>query len=101
MDKATLDRELRALPGWTPSGDRIAKTFQLDGFRSAMKFVARVADAAAAVDDEVAIEVTGGKVTLAVFTPGAEAITDTGLALARRIERLTGDHRHPVGMVGP
>jgi hypothetical protein len=59
-----------------------------------------VADAAA-VDDEVAIEVTGGKVTLAVFTPGAEAITDTGLALAHRIERLTGDHRHPVGMVGP
>jgi pterin-4a-carbinolamine dehydratase len=101
MDQATLDRELRALPGWTPSGDRIVKAFEFDGFRSAMKFVARVADAAEGVDDEIAIEVTGDKVTMAVFTPGAEAITGTGLALARRIDRLTGDHRHPVGMVGP
>jgi hypothetical protein len=59
-----------------------------------------VADATA-VDDEVAIEVTRGKVTLAVFTPGSEAITDSGLVLARRIERLTGDHELPVGMAGP
>jgi pterin-4a-carbinolamine dehydratase len=101
MDQATPDRELRALPGWTPSGDRIAKAFEFDGFRSAMRFVARVADAAAGVDDEVAIEVTGGTATLAISTPGTEAITDTGLALARSIERLTGDHQHPVGMVGP
>jgi pterin-4a-carbinolamine dehydratase len=101
MDQATLDRELRALPGWTPTGDRIAKTFQFDGFQPAMKFVGRVADAAAGLDDEVAIEVTGARATMAVFTPGAGTITETGLALARRIERLTGDHRHPVGMVGP
>ena len=101
MDEATLDRELRALPGWTPRGARIVKTFGFDNFRSAMKFVARVADAAAALDDEVAIEVTGAQVTLAVFTPKADAVTDTGLALAHRIDRLTGDHRHPVGMVGP
>lgn len=101
MDQATLDRELRALPGWTPSGYRLTKAFEFDGFRPAMKFVARVADAAAGVDDEVAIEVTGGTATLAVFTPGTEAITDTGLALAGRIERLTGDHELPVGMVGP
>jgi pterin-4a-carbinolamine dehydratase len=100
MDQAILDRELRALPGWTPSGDRIVKAFEFDGFRSAMKFVARAADAAG-VDDGVALEVTGGTVTLAVFTPGSETITDSGLTLARRIERLTGDHRHPVGMVGP
>jgi pterin-4a-carbinolamine dehydratase len=101
MDQALLARELQALLGWTPLGDRIVKGFDFDGFRPAMKFVGRVADAAGSVDDEVAIEVTGGKVTLAVFTPGAEAITGTGLALVRRIERLTGDHRHPVGMVGP
>jgi pterin-4a-carbinolamine dehydratase len=41
MDRATLDRELKTLPGWTPIGDRIVKTFEFDGFRSAMKFVAR------------------------------------------------------------
>jgi pterin-4a-carbinolamine dehydratase len=101
MDQATLDRELQALPGWTPGGDRITKTFEADDFRSAMRFVARVADAAARVDDEVAIELTGATVTLAVFTPGAGTITGSGLTLAHQIERLTGDHQHPVGMVGP
>jgi pterin-4a-carbinolamine dehydratase len=101
MDQATPERELRSLPGWTPRGAQIVKTFGFDGFRSATKFVARVADAAAAVEDEVAIDVTREQVTLAVSTPGAEVITATGMALARRIERLTGDHRHPVGMVGP
>jgi pterin-4a-carbinolamine dehydratase len=39
MDQATLDRELQALPGWTPIGDRIVKGFDFDGFRPAMKFV--------------------------------------------------------------
>jgi pterin-4a-carbinolamine dehydratase len=28
-------------------------------------------------------------------------VTDTGVALAARIDRLTGDHQHPVGMAGP
>ena len=51
-----------------------------------MRFVARVAGAAAGRDDELTIEVTGAKVTLAVFTPGADAVTETGLALAGRIE---------------
>jgi pterin-4a-carbinolamine dehydratase len=101
MDQATLDQELRALPGWTPVGGRIVKAFEFDGFRSAMRFVARVADAAAGVADQVAVEVTGGKVTLAVYTSGAETITEAGLALARHIERLTGDHQHPVGLAGP
>ena len=72
-----------------------------DDFRSAMKFVGRVADAAVPVDDEVEIEVRSNRVALAVSTPGAETITGSGLALAARIDRLTGDHRHPVGMAGP
>lgn len=72
-----------------------------DDFRSAMKFVGRVADAAVAVDDEVEIEVRSNRVALAVSTPGAETITGSGPALAARIDRLTGDHRHPVGRAGP
>ena len=101
MDEATIDKELRTLTGWERRGDRVVKTFMFDDFRSAMKFVGRVADAAVAVDDEVEIEVRSNRVALAVSSPGAETITGSGLALAARIDRLTGDHRHPVGMAGP
>jgi 4a-hydroxytetrahydrobiopterin dehydratase len=101
MEEATIDKELRTLTGWERRSDRIVKTFMFDDFRSAMKFVGRVADAAVAVDDEVEIEVRSNRVALAVCTPGAETITRSGIALATRIDRLAGDHRHPVGMVGP
>lgn len=101
MDEATVAKELRDLTGWQRLGARIVKTFVFDDFRSAMKFVGRVADAAVAVDDEVEVEVRSNRVALAVSTPGAETITGSGIALAARIDRLTGDHRHPVGMVGP
>jgi pterin-4a-carbinolamine dehydratase len=101
MDQAAIDNSLRTLAGWRQLNDRIVKSFSFDDFRSAMKFVGRVADAAVAVTDEVTLEVRSNLVTLAVYTPDADTITETGLALAARIDRLTGDHRHRVGMVGP
>ena len=101
MDEATIDKELRTLTGWERRSDYVVKTFMFDDFRSAMKFVGRVADAAVTVDDEVEIEVRSNRVILAVFTPGAGTTTGSGIALAARIDRLTGDHRHPVGMAGP
>ena len=103
MDQEAIGNKLRTLAGWQQLNDRIVKTFSFDDFRSAMKFVGRVADAAVAVTDEVALEVRSNLVTLAVYTPDTDTdtITGTGLALAARIDRLTGDHRHRVGMVGP
>jgi pterin-4a-carbinolamine dehydratase len=101
MDEATVDREHGDLVDWERRGDRIVKVFLFDDFRSAMKFVGRVADAAVAVNDEVDVQVRSNQVTLGVSTPGAGSTTATGLALAARIERLTGDHGHPVGLAGP
>jgi 4a-hydroxytetrahydrobiopterin dehydratase len=101
MDEATVDQQLQRLSGWERKGDRLAKAFVFDEFRSAMKFVGRVADAAVTVDDEVEIEVRSNRVKLAVVTPGSGSVTGTGVALAARVDRLTGDHHHPVGMAGP
>jgi 4a-hydroxytetrahydrobiopterin dehydratase len=101
MNEAVIDKELRELTGWERRDDRIVKTFVFDEFRSATKFVGRVADAAVAAEHEPEIEVRSNQVTLAVFTPDAGTITGPDLALARRVDRLTGDHRPPVGMAGP
>ena len=72
-----------------------------DEFRSAMKFLGRVADTAVTDDDEVEIEVRSNRVRLVIATPSPESVTDSAVALAARIDRLTGDHHHPVGMAGP
>jgi 4a-hydroxytetrahydrobiopterin dehydratase len=101
MDEAAIDQQLQRLSGWERTGDRLAKTFVFDEFRSAMKFVGRVADSAVTGDDEVEVEVRSNRVTLTVLSPGAGTVTDAAVALAARIDRLTGDHHHPVGMAGP
>jgi hypothetical protein len=43
-------QSLQELPGWQRTGDVIAKTFVHDDFRSAIRFVNRVADAAEAAN---------------------------------------------------
>ena len=101
MDKATVDQQLQQLSGWERHGDRLGKVFVFDEFRSAMKFLGRVADTAVTDDDELEIEVRSNRVELTVISPGSGSVTDTTIALAARIDRLTGDHRHPVGMAGP
>jgi pterin-4a-carbinolamine dehydratase len=99
MDEA-IDQQLQRLSGWERTGDRLAKTFVFDEFRSAMKFVGRVADSAVTDDDEVEVEVRSNRVTLTVVSPGSGTISDV-VPLAAKIDRLTGDHHHPVGMAGP
>jgi pterin-4a-carbinolamine dehydratase len=99
MDEA-IDQQLQRLSGWERTGDRLAKTFVFDEFRSAMKFVGRVADSAVTDDDEVEVEVRSNRVTLTVVRSGSGTISDV-VPLAAKIDRLTGDHHHPVGMAGP
>ena len=101
MDEAAVDQQLQRLSGWERHGDRVTKAFVSDEFRSAMRFLGRVADAAVTVDDEVEIELRSNRVKLTVVTSGSGSIADTGVALAARIDQLTGDHHHPVGMAGP
>jgi 4a-hydroxytetrahydrobiopterin dehydratase len=101
MDEATVDQQLQRLSGWERHGDRLAKVFVFDEFRSAMRFLGRVADAAVTDDDEVEIQVRSNRVTLTVISPSSGTVTDTAIALAARVDRLTGDHHHPVGMAGP
>ncbi len=93
-DETGAGRAPADLPGWDRRGDQLVKTFTFDRFRSAMLFVERAADAAEAVGHHPDIDVRGSTVTLAVGATGA------GPTLAHRIERLGGEHGHPVGLAG-
>jgi 4a-hydroxytetrahydrobiopterin dehydratase len=96
----TLARTLQDLPGWERHGKGIRKTYHFDDFASAAQFVGRVADAAAAVGRQPNIAIDGSRVTLEL-TPNARGrLTQGDVTLARRVQRLVGDHRRPVGRAG-
>lgn len=101
LDDDAVDRALHDLPGWHRSGDAILKTFVLDDFRPAMRFVNRVADAAEAVNHHPDIQIRWNQVTLALTSHEAPGLTSDDTTLAHRIQRLVGDHHHPAGMAGP
>jgi 4a-hydroxytetrahydrobiopterin dehydratase len=89
------------MPGWHRQGNGIQKTFHFDDFACGARFVGRVADAAAAAGRQPAIDIRGGHVTVA-FLPGhGSTLTSDDVAVARRVQQLVGDHRHPVGRAGP
>jgi 4a-hydroxytetrahydrobiopterin dehydratase len=94
-----LFRALRDLPGWQRHGNTISKTFRFDDFAAATRFVDRVALGAAAAGRQPAIDIRGDRVTVAFALSDGHTLTLDDLVAARRIQRLVGDHRQPVGRV--
>jgi 4a-hydroxytetrahydrobiopterin dehydratase len=96
-----LAQALRELPGWQRHDDSIWKTYQFDDFASAALFVGRVADTTAATGHQPDIAIRGGRVTLELAPRAGGALTADDLTVAARIQRLVGDHHHPVGRAAP
>lgn len=94
-------------PGWGRVGNKLVKSFTTDDFHAAARFVDRVASAAEASDRYPDIAIHSGVVTIGFPLQNVEdpstgtTVADADLALARRIQRLIGDHHHPVGLAGP
>ena len=100
-DDEALARTMGELPGWRRHGDSIRKTYQFDDFASATLFVGRVADATAAAGHQPDIVIRGGQVTLELVPRVGSTLTADDLMVAARIQRLVGDHHHPVGRATP
>jgi len=100
-DEDALARALHDLPGWHRHGNSISKTYQFDDFASAALFVGRVADATAAAGRQPDVTIRGGRVTLELVPPAGGGLTADDLTVAARIQRLVGDHHHPVGRAAP
>jgi 4a-hydroxytetrahydrobiopterin dehydratase len=92
---------LRDLQGWQRQGDRISRTYQFDDFASAAQFVSRVADTTGATGHQPDIAIRGGRVTLELVPRSGTTLTADDLTVAHRIQRLVGDHQHPVGRAVP
>jgi 4a-hydroxytetrahydrobiopterin dehydratase len=101
LDDSAIQAALKELPGWRRDGNQIVKTFEFDGFESAINFVTRVADAAQAADHHPDIDIRWNKVTLTLSTHSAGGLTERDTNLAHRLERLGGEReQHPPGLAG-
>ncbi len=80
---------LASYPGWALDGETISRTFQFKDFSEAMAFVTRVAIAAEKADHHPDIDVRWNKVTLALSTHSAGALTDKDTDLAAEVSSYT------------
>lgn len=89
LDDAARTRFLSEHPGWSVEGETLRRTFRFDDFRDAMGFVTTVALCAEVADHHPDIDIRWNKVTLALTTHEAGALTTRDTDLAVEIDRRT------------
>ena len=89
LDEAALASLLGAGTGWSRDGASLTKTFTFKGFKGAMAFVNRVAEAANTANHHPDIHLEAYKtVRIVLTTHVAHGLTDADVDLARRINSL-------------
>ena len=95
LDEAALASLLVSGMGWTRDPDALSKTFTFKGFKGAMAFLNRVAEAASDANHHPDMHLEAYKtVRIVLTTHVAHAITDADVALAKKIDEL---ERAPLG----
>ena len=88
LDEAALASLLASGTGWTRDRDALTKTFTFKGFKGALDFVNRVAEAAIAANHHPDIHLEAYKTVRIVLTTHiAHGLTDADVDLARRIDQ--------------
>jgi len=88
LDKAALAQLLDA-GAWRREGNLITRTFTLKGFRGAIAFVNRIADAANEANHHPDIHIENYRTVRVVLTTHLTgSISDADVELARRIDEL-------------
>src|SRR5688500_429537 len=89
LNEAALAALLSSDAGWTRSGTALTKTFTFKGFKGAMAFANRVAEAANAANHHPDIHVERYRLVRIVLTTHlTNGISDADVELARRIDEL-------------
>jgi 4a-hydroxytetrahydrobiopterin dehydratase len=87
LDEAALVSLLSSGAGWSREGGSLVKTFTFKGFKGAVAFVNRVADAANASNHHPDIHLERYKTVRIVLTTHiAHGLTDADVDLARTID---------------
>jgi len=88
LNEAALASLLASGTGWSRDGGTLTRTFTFKGFKGAMAFVNRIAEAANAADHHPDIHLEKYKtVRIVLTTHVAHGLTDADVDLARRIDQ--------------
>jgi 4a-hydroxytetrahydrobiopterin dehydratase len=89
LDESALASLLASGAGWSRQANTLTKTYAFKGFKGAMAFANRVAEAANSANHHPDIHVEGYRTVRIVLTTHATGgISDADLELARAIERV-------------
>jgi 4a-hydroxytetrahydrobiopterin dehydratase len=89
LEEPLLTELLGTLDGWQRDGQAITKTFTLKGWKSAMAFANRVAEAATAADHHPDIHIERYKrVRIVLTTHITKGISQADIDLAKAIDAL-------------
>ena len=90
LTPSEIDFALQKLPGWTRTGDALARVCQFDDFVLAMKFVNQIADAAEAANHHPDILINYNKVTLTLVSHDSGGVTQRDIRMAAKINETVG-----------
>lgn len=79
---------LRQLPGWRVTAGKLTKTYKLDDFAAAMRFVNQVADLAEKEAHHPDFCVSYARVEFALTTHAIDALSENDFVLAAKIDAL-------------
>ena len=89
LDEAALGSLLSSGAGWSREGGSLSKTFTFKGFKGAVAFANRVAEAANAANHHPDIHLERYKtVRIVLTTHAAHGLTDADVGLARAIDAV-------------
>jgi 4a-hydroxytetrahydrobiopterin dehydratase len=88
LTQSEIDLALQQLPGWTRTGDALARVCQFDDFVQAMKFVNQIADAAEAANHHPDILINYNKVTLTLVSHDSGGVTQRDIRMAAKINEI-------------
>ncbi|MGH2471991.1 MAG: 4a-hydroxytetrahydrobiopterin dehydratase [Candidatus Limnocylindria bacterium] len=89
LDEAALTSLLASGAGWTRDGNALTKTYTFKGFKGAVAFVNRVAEAANAANHHPDIHLEAYKMVRIVLTTHiAHGLTNADVALAKAIDAV-------------
>jgi 4a-hydroxytetrahydrobiopterin dehydratase len=83
-----IAQRLHEIPGWSPEGRAIVRTFACGDFDGAMRFVNEVARLANAANHHPDIAIAWDRVTLTLWSHEAGGLTDRDFDLAGTIDAL-------------
>jgi 4a-hydroxytetrahydrobiopterin dehydratase len=79
---------LRDLPLWSGDADGLRRTVELPSFRDAVAAINAIADVAEEMDHHPDVDLRWRTLHLALVSHSAGGVTESDLALARRIDAL-------------